>query len=54
VSQRIILVVTFLAVLEMCKNGRILVLVKEGYDDFWIALKGPDPRGPVTLIIILQ
>ncbi|MDT9545748.1 MAG: segregation/condensation protein A [Chlorobium sp.] len=49
VSQRIILVVTFLAVLEMCKNGRILVLVKEGHDDFWIALKGPDPRSQLLL-----
>ncbi|MEI8033536.1 MAG: segregation/condensation protein A [Chlorobiaceae bacterium] len=37
VTERIILVVTFLAVLEMCKNRRIIVLVKDGYDDFWIA-----------------
>jgi segregation and condensation protein A len=36
ITERIILVVTFLAVLEMCKNGRILVLVKDGHDDFWI------------------
>ena len=37
VTERIILVVTFLAVLELCKNRRIIVLVKEGHDDFWIA-----------------
>ena len=37
VTERIILVVTFLAVLELCKNGHIVVLVKDGYDDFWIA-----------------
>jgi len=36
ITERIILVVTFLAVLEMCKNRRITVLVKDGYDDFWI------------------
>jgi segregation and condensation protein A len=37
VTERIILVVTFLAVLELCKNGHIVVLVKDGHDDFWIA-----------------
>lgn len=37
VTERIILVVTFLAVLELCKNGQIVVLVKDGHDDFWIA-----------------
>ncbi len=37
VTERIILVVTFLAVLELCKNGKIVVLVKDGHDDFWIA-----------------
>ncbi|WP_076791882.1 ScpA family protein [Chlorobium sp. KB01] len=36
ITERIILVVTFLAVLEMCKNRRITVLVKDGHDDFWI------------------
>ncbi len=42
ITERIILVVTFLAVLELCKNGHILVLVKDGHDDFWIARKvGP-------------
>ncbi|ABL66652.1 segregation and condensation protein A [Chlorobium phaeobacteroides] len=35
--EHIILVVTFLAVLELCKNRKIIVLVKEGYDDFWIS-----------------
>ncbi|ABB22983.1 segregation and condensation protein A [Pelodictyon luteolum] len=44
VTQRIILVVTFLAVLEMCKNQRIMVLVKEGYDDFWIARRNAPPE----------
>lgn len=39
VTERIILVVTFLAVLELCKNRRIIVLVKDGHDDFWIALR---------------
>ena len=44
VTERIILVVTFLAVLELCKNGRIVVLVKDGHDDFWIAQRvGPYP-----------
>ncbi len=37
VTERIILVVTFLAILELCKNGKIVVLVKDGHDDFWIA-----------------
>jgi segregation and condensation protein A len=37
VTERIILVVTFLAVLELCKNGKIVVLVKDDHDDFWIA-----------------
>jgi segregation and condensation protein A len=39
VTERIILVVTFLAVLELCKNSTIVVLVKDGHDDFWIALR---------------
>ncbi|NTV06180.1 MAG: segregation/condensation protein A [Chlorobiaceae bacterium] len=39
VTERIILVVTFLAVLELCKNRKIVVLVKDGHDDFWIALR---------------
>jgi len=39
VTERLVLVVTFLAVLELCKNRRILVLVKDGHDDFWIALR---------------
>ncbi|MEI6847540.1 MAG: segregation/condensation protein A [Chlorobiaceae bacterium] len=37
ITERIILVVTFLAVLEMCKDGRIVVLVKDDYDELWIA-----------------
>lgn len=39
VSESIILVVTFLAVLELCRNRKILVIVKEGYDDFWISAR---------------
>ncbi len=39
VTERLILVVTFLAVLELCKNRRIIVLVKDGHDDFWISLR---------------
>lgn len=46
VTQRLILVVTFLAVLEMCKNQRIMVLVKEGHDDFWIARRSGRPEPP--------
>ncbi|MCX6180043.1 MAG: segregation/condensation protein A [Chlorobiales bacterium] len=37
VTERLILVVTFLAVLELCKNRKIIVLVKDGHDDFWIS-----------------
>lgn len=33
----IVLVVTFLAVLELCRDNKIFVLVKEGYNDFWIS-----------------
>jgi len=39
VTERLVFVVTFLAVLELCKNRKIIVLVKDGYDDFWIALR---------------
>jgi segregation and condensation protein A len=39
VTERLVLVVTFLAVLELCKNRRIIVLVKDGHDDFWISLR---------------
>jgi len=39
VTERLIFVVTFLAVLELCKNRRIIVLVKDGHDDFWISLR---------------
>jgi segregation and condensation protein A len=37
IPERIIFVVTFLAVLELCRNRRIVVLVKDGYEDFWIS-----------------
>ena len=39
VCESIIFVVTFLAVLELCRNGKIVVVVKEGYDDFWMAVR---------------
>ncbi len=39
VGESIIFVVTFLAVLELCRNGKIVVVVKEGYDDFWMAVR---------------
>ena len=39
VTERLVLVVTFLAVLELCKNRRIIVLVKDDHDDFWISLR---------------
>ncbi|MBM3163778.1 MAG: chromosome segregation protein ScpA [Chlorobi bacterium] len=39
VQESIIFVVTFLAVLELCRNRKIMVLVKEGYDDFWISAR---------------
>ncbi len=35
--EAIVLVVTFLAVLELCRNRKILVIVKEGFNDFWIS-----------------
>jgi len=41
VPEHIVLVVTFLAVLELCKNRKIAVLVKDGYDDFWISSRIP-------------
>ena len=39
VTERLILVVTFLAVLELCKNQKIIILVKDGHDDFWITTR---------------
>ena len=39
VTERLILVVRFLAVLELCKNQKIIVLVKDGHDDFWITTR---------------
>ncbi len=39
VTERIIFVVTFLAVLELCKNRKIIVLVKDGHDDFWMTIR---------------
>jgi segregation and condensation protein A len=35
--EAIVLVVTFLAVLELCRNRKISVIVKEGVNDFWIS-----------------
>ena len=39
VTERLVLVVTFLAILELCKNRLIIVLVQDGHDDFWIAMR---------------
>ena len=39
VTEPLVFVVTFLAVLELCKGQKIVVIVKEGYDDFWMAMK---------------
>lgn len=39
IAERLIFVVTFLAVLELCRSQRIMVLVREGHDDFWITGK---------------
>ena len=39
VTEPLVLVVTFLAVLELCKGQKIVVVVKEGYDDFWMTMK---------------
>ncbi len=33
----LVVVVTFLAVLELCRGRKITVIVKEGYDDFWMS-----------------
>ena len=38
-KEPLVLVVTFLAVLELCKGQKIVVIVKEGHDDFWMAMK---------------
>ncbi len=46
-TERIVLIVTFLAVLELCKEKKITVLVKDGHDDFWIAMR---EGGPASLI----
>jgi segregation and condensation protein A len=35
--EAIVLVVTFLAVLEMCRNRKIVVIIKDGVNDFWIS-----------------
>ena len=38
-GERLVLVVTFLAVLELCKGQKIVVITKDGYDDFWMSMK---------------
>ena len=49
VTERLIFVVTFLAILELCKNKKIIVLVKDGHDDFWITAR---PRVEPSTITI--
>ncbi len=39
VREPLVLVVTFLAVLELCRAQKIVVIVKDGYDDFWMSRK---------------
>ncbi len=39
VHDRLVLVVTFLAVLELCRGQQVVVIVKDGYDDFWMSRK---------------
>jgi len=39
IAEPLIFVVTFLAVLELCKNRRISVLLNDDRNDFWIMLK---------------
>ncbi len=48
VTEPLIFVVTFLAVLELCKNRRISVLISDGHDDFWIMLKTEHISAPIT------
>ncbi|TLU87296.1 MAG: chromosome segregation protein ScpA [Chlorobium sp.] len=48
-TERLILVVTFLAVLELCKNRKIIVLVKDDHDDFWIALRAGSSSPAITI-----
>ncbi len=49
VTERLTFVVTFLAVLELCKNRRVVVLVKDGHDDFWIALRASSLTSAITI-----
>ena len=39
VTEPLVLVVTFLAVLELCRGQKIVVIVKEDYGDFWMSRK---------------
>jgi len=39
--EAIVIVVTFLAVLELCRNNKISVIIKEGVNDFWISQREP-------------
>ncbi len=39
IREPLVLVVSFLAVLELCRSQKIVVIVKEGYDDFWMSRK---------------
>jgi segregation and condensation protein A len=49
ISERLIFVVTFLAVLELCRSQLIMVLVREGHDDFWIAGKVEESSLQLTI-----
>ncbi|NTW09938.1 MAG: segregation/condensation protein A [Chlorobiaceae bacterium] len=49
ITERLIFVVTFLAVLELCRSQRIMVLVREGHDDFWIGQKVQEVSPQLTI-----
>mgnify|MGYP001806396338 CR=1 FL=1 len=38
-SENLVVVVTFLAVLELCKSQRISVLINDAYNDVWLTLR---------------
>jgi len=41
-QERIVLVVTFLAILEMARNRQISIVTKDDYNDFWISRRQTD------------
>ena len=47
--ERVTVVVTFLAILEMVRNRQISVITKDGHNDFWISRRDPKPEEITTL-----